>query len=59
MPGLRVNKEMVRVGTEMIFLETKEVFISPRSFVELNLSLDLFFLPNAAREGLGAGTMKN
>ena len=42
-PGPRVNKEMPRVGAEMIFLETKEVFISPRSFGELNLSVYFIF----------------
>ena len=51
-PRYSVNKEVPRVGAEMIFLETKEVFISPRSFGELNLSVDFIF-PASCSEGRG------
>ena len=51
-PRHSVNKEVPRVGAEMIFLETKEVFISPRSFGELNLSVDFIF-PASCSEGRG------
>ena len=44
---------MLRVGAKMIFLETKEVFISPRSFGELNLSVDFIFPASCSEEGRG------